>query len=62
MHYTDKELVPEYPVTQLTRKDWLSMTPDDFKRVFKSSAIKRTGFKMIKRNIDFANPVSSEKR
>ena len=32
------------------------MTPDDFKRLFKSSAIKRTGFKMIKRNIDFANP------
>jgi epoxyqueuosine reductase len=62
VHYTDRELVPEYPVTQMTRKEWQTMTPDDFKRHFKSSPIKRTGFKMIKRNIDFANPGSSEKR
>jgi epoxyqueuosine reductase len=61
-HYTDKELVPEFPVTSLTRKDWLTMTPDDFKKMFKSSAIRRTGFKIIKRNIDFVNFGSSEKR
>ncbi len=62
VHYTDKELVPEFPVTRMTRNDWQTMTPDDFKRLFKSSPIKRTGYKMIKRNIDFANPGSSEKR
>ena len=62
VHYTDKELVPEFPVTGLTRKDWLAMTPEDFKKMFKSSAMKRTGFKMIRRNIDFVNYRSSEKR
>ncbi len=62
VHYTDKELVPEFPVTSLSRKDWLAMTPEDFKKMFKSSAIKRTGFKIIKRNIDFVNFKSSEKR
>lgn len=62
VHYTDKELVPEFPITSLSRKDWLAMTPEDFKKMFKSSAIKRTGFKIIKRNIDFVNFGSSEKR
>jgi epoxyqueuosine reductase len=60
--YTDKELIPEYPVTALLRTDWLSMTPDDFKKLFRSSAIRRTGFKKIRRNIDFVNAGSSEKR
>jgi epoxyqueuosine reductase len=62
VHYTDKELIPVYPVTELTKRDWQTMPPEDFKKLFKTSAIKRTGYKMIKRNIDFANPGSSEKR
>jgi epoxyqueuosine reductase len=53
--YTDKELLPEYDVNRLTRGDWMTMTEEDFKKMFKSSAIKRTGLKMIRRNIDFVN-------
>ncbi|HUW92305.1 MAG TPA: tRNA epoxyqueuosine(34) reductase QueG [Bacteroidales bacterium] len=53
VHYTDTELVPERPVTELTRRDWMTMTPEEFKKLFKSSAIKRTGYQMIRRNIDF---------
>ena len=62
VHYTDKELVPEVSLTSLTRRDWQNMTPDDFKKIFRSSPIKRTGYKMIRRNIDFANYGSPEKR
>jgi epoxyqueuosine reductase len=60
--YTERELVPEIPVTSLTRTDWLNMTPEDFKKTFKMSPIKRTGYKMIRRNIDFVNFSSPQKR
>lgn len=60
--YNDKDLVPEVDITSLTRRDWQNLSPEDFKKVFKSSPIKRTGYKLIRRNIDFANYGSSEKR
>jgi len=60
--YTDNELVPEVSITSLTRTDWLNMTPEDFKKMFKVSPMKRTGFKKIRRNIDFVNFASPEKR
>lgn len=60
--YTDKDLVPEFQVTSLTRREWQNMTPEDFKKIFRSSPIKRTGYKMIRRNIDIANYGSPEKR
>ncbi len=60
--YTDKDLIPEFSVTSLTRRDWQNMTPEDFKKTFRSSPIKRTGYNKIRRNIDFANYGSPEKR
>jgi len=60
--YTDNELVPEFSINSLTRTDWLNMTPEDFKKMFKVSPMKRTGFKKIRRNIDFVNFASPEKR
>jgi len=60
--YTDNELVPEFSITSLTRTDWLNMTPEDFKKMFKVSPMKRTGFKKIRRNVDFVNFASPEKR
>ncbi len=60
--YTDKELGPEFPVTSLTRREWLNMTPDEFKKLFRMSPMKRTGFNKIRRNIDFVNYSSPEKR
>ncbi len=62
VQYTDKDLVPEFPVTSLTRREWQNMTPEDFKKIFRSSPIKRTGYKMLRRNIDFVSYRSPEKR
>jgi epoxyqueuosine reductase len=53
--FTDSELIPEFPVTSLTRKEWHSLTPEEFKKIFRSSPVKRTGFEKIKRNIDFVD-------
>lgn len=38
-----------------TRKEWVEMTDVVFQKVFKKSAVKRTGFIGLKRNIDFAS-------
>ena len=36
-----------------TKKDWEEITEDVFKKVFRNSAVKRTKFEGLKRNIDF---------
>lgn len=60
--FSDKELIPDFAVTSLTRKEWLSLTPEEFKRIFRSSPVKRTGFDKIRRNIDFVDHRSPEER
>jgi len=35
------------------KKDWEEITEDVFKKVFQKSAVKRTKFSGLKRNIDF---------
>jgi epoxyqueuosine reductase len=37
----------------MSKKDWLEITEDTFKKVFKNSAVKRTKFSGLKRNINF---------
>lgn len=37
----------------MKREDWLDITEDVFKTIFKNSAVKRTKFKGLTRNIDF---------
>lgn len=44
---------PNKELLELTQDDWLELTEETFKRVFKKSAVKRTKFKGLKRNIDF---------
>lgn len=38
---------------KLSKKDWEEITEETFKRVFKDSAVKRTKFSGLKRNIEF---------
>lgn len=42
---------------QFTKSDWEEITEETFKRVFKDSAVKRTKFAGLKRNIDFLKPL-----
>ncbi len=41
---------------QMTKQDFYELTEETFKRVFKDSAVKRTKFTGLKRNLDFINP------
>jgi len=62
VQYTDRELTPDFSVTSMTRKEWLSLTPEEFKRLFRSSPLKRTGFEKVRRNINFVDHRSPEER
>ncbi|MFN3757604.1 MAG: tRNA epoxyqueuosine(34) reductase QueG [Algoriphagus aquaeductus] len=44
---------PNTELSQFTNLEWIEMTEETFKRVFAKSAVKRTKFSGIKRNVDF---------
>ena len=44
---------PHPEVLSMTKKDWDEITEDTFKKVFKKSAVKRTKFSGLQRNITF---------
>ena len=49
--HDEKEFLPNDEVSNFSNKDWEELTHDTFNRIFKNSAIKRTRFKGLKRNI-----------
>lgn len=50
----DEPLFNPHPeLLDMTKKDWEEITEDVFKKVFQKSAVKRTKFSGLKRNIDF---------
>ncbi len=44
---------PHPELLSMTKKEWEEITEDTFKKVFQKSAVKRTKFAGLKRNIDF---------
>ena len=44
---------PHPELLSMTKKDWEEITEDTFKKVFQKSAVKRTKFSGLKRNINF---------
>lgn len=61
LRYTDAGMEPDRRVTDLTKDEWLKMTPEEFEHFFSSSPVSRTGYHRIKRNIGYASG-SPEKR
>ena len=51
--HKEKQFQPNDELLEMTRGDWYELTEETFKRVFKNSAVKRTKFNGLKRNIDF---------
>ena len=48
---------PDFELLNLNTNDWHALTSDHFEILFKNSAIKRTGFQGLKRNINFLKPI-----
>ncbi len=47
---------PHPKLLELNSEEWQNMERPLFNELFKNSAVKRTGFKGIKRNLDFLKP------
>ena len=47
---------PHPDLLSMTKKDWDEITEETFRTVFKNSAVKRTKFEGLKRNINFLKP------
>jgi epoxyqueuosine reductase len=48
---------PNSEILSYTKKDWEEITEDTFKKVFKNSAVKRTKFEGLSKNIEFLKRV-----
>ncbi len=51
--HSEPQFQPNENLLTMKREDWLDITEDVFKNIFKNSAVKRTKFKGLTRNIDF---------
>ena len=51
--HSEPDFIPSDEFVKLTKVDWENLKKEDFNRIFKKSAIKRTKFEGLKRNIDF---------
>jgi epoxyqueuosine reductase len=57
----EPRLNPTAGLLEMKEKDWLDLTEENFKEIFKDSPIKRTKFQGIKRNLSFIqNPSTDE--
>ena len=62
--HQEPDFMPNDQVLGMKKSDWQEMTEDVFAQVFGKSAVKRTGFLGLKRNISFLNdtPQKPEER
>ena len=51
--HQEPEFEPHPDLLKMTKSDWEEITEDVFKKVFRKSPVKRTGYKGLKRNIEF---------
>ena len=51
--HKEEEFLPHPQLLEMTKTEWEEITEEVFKKVFKKSAVKRTKFAGLKRNIDF---------
>ena len=51
--HQEPQFAPHPDLLSMTKADWVELTRETFDKVFKSSAVKRTKFEGLKRNISF---------
>jgi epoxyqueuosine reductase len=54
--HNEPRFEPSLSLLEMTKKDFENLTEETFKKVFKKSAVKRTKFNGLKRNIQFLKP------
>lgn len=51
--HEEPRFMPHPELEHLQQQDWIELTEEVFKKIFRKSAVKRAGFKGLKRNIEF---------
>jgi epoxyqueuosine reductase len=51
--HSEPQFEPNPQLLEMTKAEWLDISEDIFKEIFKKSAVKRTKYEGLKRNIDF---------
>ena len=51
--HKEKEFEPKEEFLQMKKSEWMELTEETFRKIFKDSAVKRAGYKGLKRNINF---------
>ncbi|HRW98069.1 MAG TPA: tRNA epoxyqueuosine(34) reductase QueG, partial [Cyclobacteriaceae bacterium] len=51
--HNEPRFEPKSELSELNNQDWKELTEDVFQKLFRKSAVKRTGFSGLKRNIQF---------
>lgn len=57
--HSEPQFNPHPDLLNMTKQDWEELTEDVFKKVFQKSAVKRTKFSGLKRNLEFLKPSAS---
>ena len=52
---SEDSFAPQQEIVKRTKVEWLALTEDDYRRTFRNSAVKRTKFEGLKRNISACN-------
>ncbi|HNQ60843.1 MAG TPA: tRNA epoxyqueuosine(34) reductase QueG [Bacteroidia bacterium] len=56
--HKEKSFDPQDEMMQMHRRDWEEISEDVFNKIFSSSAVQRTGYKGLKRNLEFIRRTS----
>ena len=60
--HREPQFVPLTELLEMDQRQWRELSEEQFQKIFKESALKRTGFSGLKRNIEFAGRVKKEPR
>jgi epoxyqueuosine reductase len=52
-NHSQQQFKPAEQLLEMTKDDWYELTEETFKKVFKGSAVKRTKYSGLKRNLEF---------
>ncbi len=53
LFHNEERFFPHPDLLEMNKEDWYEITEEVFMKLFKKSAVKRTGFNGLKRNLDF---------
>ena len=51
--HEEKQFNPKPELLKMTKKEWYELTQEEFSKLFKDSAVKRTKYKGLMRNLEF---------